>query len=179
MTRETIRQRYREFVLDQLDDAYTLAKWMAGNEADAAEVLQDAATNALDALETAPDELPRAWFLGLVRRSALNWIAGNRPKNLSLAEDWNDFTPSESGRTLDESAASAQFQHVIPSASPEKVRRAIAELPLPLREAVVMRDINGLAYKDIAKATSTTIGVVMHRITRARETIADRLEEAS
>ena len=63
MTSETARRRFQETVPPFLDDAYSLAKWLSGDRAEAEDIVQDAAIRALAALERASVERPRAWFL--------------------------------------------------------------------------------------------------------------------
>ena len=80
MTSENASRRFRDIVMPNLDDAYSLAKWLSGNGADAEDIVQEAAIRALTALERLTVANPRAWFLTIVRNTALTWIAKNRPK---------------------------------------------------------------------------------------------------
>ena len=84
MTGETAKRRFRDFVLPHLDDAYRLAKWLSGNGADAEDIVQEAALRALAALEATAPLKPRAWWLAIVRNTALTWLARHRPKALAL-----------------------------------------------------------------------------------------------
>ena len=74
-----------------LDDAYTLAKWLCRNPADAEDIVQEAAMRALKALETTSVERPKAWFLAIVRNAAITWMARNRPKDVAFAGDSADL----------------------------------------------------------------------------------------
>ena len=166
-------ERFRAIVPPLIDDAYTLAKWLCRNSADAEDIVQEAAVRALKALETTPVERPKAWFLAIVRNAAITWMARNRPKGLSYAGDMTDLDaldPHISEAPPDPEAA------LIALEDGERVRRAIAALPSPLREALVLREINGLAYRDIADATQAPIGTVMSRLARARSALAKSLK---
>ena len=162
-------ERFRAIVPPLIDDAYTLAKWLCRNSADAEDIVQEAAVRALKALETTPVERPKAWFLAIVRNAAITWMARNRPKDLAYAGDMTDLEvldPRISEAPPDLEAA------LIALEDGERVRQAIAALPSPLRETLVMRDINGLSYRDIAEATGAPIGTVMSRLARGRAGLA-------
>ncbi len=163
------QQRFREIVPPLLDDAYTLAKWLSRNGADAEDIVQEAAMRALKTLDTTAVERPRPWFLMIVRNAAMSWMAKNRPSDLAYAGDSADLDALDP--RLHEAAPDPE-QTLIALQDGEGLRRAIAALPTPLREALVMRDINGLSYRDIAEATGAPIGTVMSRLARARGALA-------
>lgn len=175
MISEAARRRYQAIVPPHVDDAYALARWLSGNAADAEDIVQEAALRALNALETASVERPRAWFLRIVRNAALTWMAKNRSKALAFAGGADDLAAIE---PFDPAAEDGSPEALLIAAEDgERVRRAIAALPPPLREALVLREVNGLAYREIAEATETPIGTVMSRLARARATLAKMLEE--
>ena len=171
MTTEAARSRFAEIVLPYLDDAYTLARWMTGSAADAEDVVQDACVRALRALETTAVERPRAWLLTIVRNTALTWMAKNRPANVTSTEGADG--PLELPELTDP-APSAE-QDMIARADQSAVRSAIAALPQAFREAIVMREINGLSYREIADASGIPIGTVMSRLARARMMLMNAL----
>ncbi len=173
MTTETASRRFREVVLPNLDDAYSLAKWLSGNGADAEDIVQEAAIRALSALERSLVDNPRAWFLKIVRNTALTWIARNRPKALSFVGDMTDLELRED-LAFSEPAPSAE-QILIAAEDAECVRRAIADLPSPLKETLILREVNGLNYREIAATTEAPLGTVMSRLARARAAIAKSL----
>ncbi len=175
MISEAARRRYQAIVPPHVDDAYALARWLSGNLADAEDIVQDAALRALNALETANVERPRAWFLRIVRNTALTWMAKNRSKSLAFAGDAEDLAAIESADPADDNTSPEAI--LIAAEDGERVRRAIAALPPPLREAVVLREISGLAYREIAEATETPIGTVMSRLARGRAALAKILED--
>jgi RNA polymerase sigma-70 factor (ECF subfamily) len=171
VTTEAARSRFAEIVLPYLDDAYTLARWMTGSAADAEDVVQDACMRALRALETTAVERPRAWVLTIVRNTALTWMAKNRPANVTSTEGADG--PLELPELTDPSPPAEQT--MIARADQSAVRAAIAALPQAFREAIVMREINGLSYREIADAGGIPIGTVMSRLARARMMLMNAL----
>jgi RNA polymerase sigma factor (sigma-70 family) len=171
--RESTRRLFAEMVLPHLDDAYGLARWLTGNAADAEDVVQDACVRALASLDTATIERPRAWLLAIVRNTAFTWLARNRPNNVFLtddaqaletaaARDWSAFAPNPE-------------ESLIAAADEAALEAAIQALPLLFREVVVLRDVNGLSYREIAAAIGAPQGTVMSRLARARALLIDRL----
>jgi RNA polymerase sigma factor (sigma-70 family) len=163
---EVAQRRFREIVPPLLDDAYTLAKWLSHSAVDAEDIVQDAALRALKALETTAVERPKPWFLAIVRNAAMTWIARNRPKTLAFAGDLSDLDAIDMRQG--EVDALDPEQTLIALEDGERVRQAIAALPSPYLETLVMRDVNGLSYREIADATASPIGTVMSRLARAR-----------
>ena len=174
---DVARRRFREIVPPLLDDAYSLAKWLCRSGADAEDIVQEAAIRALKALETTPVERPKPWFLMIVRNAAMTWIARNRAKTIAYAGDAADLDAIDPH--LGDDGAPDPEQALIALEDGERLRRAIAELPPPLIDTLVMRDVNGLSYRDIAEATGAPIGTVMSRLARARAALAKTLRSQS
>jgi len=171
VTSELAQRRFLEVVLPHLDDAYALAKWLTGNATDAEDVVQDACVRALRALETASVERPRPWMLAIVRNVAFTWLAKNRPKMLLVnAEDDADIAAETVG-----TAAPTPEEALIAAVDRDRLRAAIAALPHAFRETLVMREINGLSYRDIAETVGVPVGTVMSRLARARAILAGAL----
>jgi RNA polymerase sigma-70 factor (ECF subfamily) len=165
-------RRFREIVPSLLDDAYTLAKWLSQSPTDAEDIVQDAALRALQALSTVSVDRPKPWFLAIVRNAAMTFIARNRPKTVAYAGDMADLDALDS---REGDAAPDPEQALIATEDGERLRRAIAALPSPFLETLVMRDLNGLSYRDIAEATAAPVGTVMSRLARARAMLAKTL----
>ncbi len=171
VTSDAARRRFNEMVLPHLDDAYGLARWLTGNRTDAEDVVQDACIRALASLETAIVERPRAWLLTIVRNTAFSWLAKNRPKAVVLTGDPQLL---EAAAPYRDSAADPE-EALIAAADEAALESAIQALPHLFREVIVMRDINGMSYREIAAAIGAPRGTVMSRLARARAQLVDTL----
>jgi len=158
-------------VLPHLDDAYGLARWLTGNQTDAEDVVQDACMRALASLETAIVERPRAWVLTIVRNTAFSWLAKNRPKAVVLTDDPQLLDAAAARRD----SAPDPEEALIAAADEAALESAIQALPHLFREVIVMRDINGMSYREIAEAIGAPQGTVMSRLARARGRLVDKL----
>ena len=174
MSNPLAEQRFRDTVLPLLDDAYSLAKWLSHSPTDAEDIVQDAALRALQALSSVSVDRPKPWFLAIVRNAALTFMARNRRKTVAYAGDMTDLDALDL-REGDDGAPSPE-QALIAQEDGERLRQAIASLPSPFLEPLVMRDVNGLSYREIAEATETPVGTVMSRLARARATLAKILK---
>ena len=160
--------RFEQTVLPHLDAAYNLSRWLTASEADAEDVTQEACLRALRFFATHHGPNTRAWLLAIVRNTYRTWLEKNRPREVrgSLPED-DTLAP-----------VSSELNPVllaIRRADRELVRQGIEELPLEYREAVVLREIEGLSYKEIAEIVEVPLGTVMSRLSRARERLEQNL----
>jgi len=158
---------YEQKVLPHLDAAYNLARWLAGNDHDAQDVAQEASLRAFKFFGNFRGENARAWFLTIVRNTFYTWLRKNRPPEKTVEID---------DETLDIEDISANLEAPSPPfADADAVRRAIAELPVEFREIVVLREMEGFSYKEIADLSDVPIGTVMSRLARARKLLQKRL----
>lgn len=176
MTDDLARKRFAELVLPHLDDAYGLARWLTGNGTDAEDVVQEACIRAFAALGSGVIETPRAWILTIVRNTAFTWLAKNRSKAIVLT---GDDQMLEAAAAKDQDRPASPEDSLIARASQAELENAIEALPILYREVVVLRDINGLSYRDIASAIGAPVGTVMSRLARARAQLIDRLRSAT
>ena len=167
------RQRFSEVVLPHLDDALSLARWLTGNLTDAEDVVQEACIRAYGAIATARSN-PRAWLLAIVRNTAFTWLAKNRPKSVVVTED-DELFERAGLEMIDPSQATTPEAVLIAKIDAEQLHRAIAALPLAYREALVLREIEGLSYQEISSVMSVPIGTVMSRLARARNLLIQRI----
>ena len=152
-------------MLPHLDSAYNLARWLAGNDQDAEDVAQEACLRALTFFDGFHGEDGRAWLLAIVRNTGYDWLRKNRnpqlmacPEELDSAADTSPDPEVEQLRKADRRA----------------VREGLESLPPEYREVLVLRELEGMSYKQIAQVTSIPIGTVMSRLARGRK----RLETA-
>jgi RNA polymerase sigma-70 factor (ECF subfamily) len=154
------RARVETVLLPHLDAAYNLARWLVRNDADAHDVVQEAYLRAFRYVDALRGTDGRAWLLTIVRNTAYTWLRRRRseePAVTSLAEDSPD-TSAPNPETV-----------LLQQADREIVRAAIEALPVEFREALVLREFEGLTYKEIAAVIDVPIGTVMSRLARARE----------
>jgi RNA polymerase sigma-70 factor, ECF subfamily len=158
--------RFRNVVMPHIGDAYRLARWLTGNRTDAEDVVQDASLRAFRAIREFAGGSARAWLLSIVRNTAYSWLRKNRPTAVITVEDLEavELEHAKPGDPNGENPEAA----LIAKVDAEQLRAAIDALPTPFRETLVLRDIEGLDYREIAEATEVPIGTVMSRLARAR-----------
>jgi RNA polymerase sigma-70 factor, ECF subfamily len=159
--------RFERLVLPHLDAAYNLARWLAGNDHDAEDIAQEACVRAFRFVEGCRGSDGRAWLLTIVRNSAYSWLKKNRSL-ASISLDDDEFAEIEDHATADRSSYSADTN----------VLRAVLEtLPPEFREILVLRELEGLSYKEIAEVADLPVGTVMSRLARARRQLRESLSE--
>ena len=164
------RARFRQVVLPYLTDCYGLARWLTGDRADAEDVVQEACLSALHAINGFAGTNARAWTLTIVRHTAYRWLHKNRSAALIMVDDVETIEREHAHCGADAGSGGAGNPEAALIAKTEAARleRAIAELPIPFRETLVLRDVQGLDYREIAQITGVPMGTVMSRLARAR-----------
>ena len=167
------RARFAAVVLPHLDDAFALARWLTGNRSDAEDVVQEASLRAYRAIGTFAGGNARAWILTIVRHTAYTWLRRNRSASLVMVDDLEavERTHTDAG----DQEKSTPETELIAKADAARLEAAIAELPAPFKDTLVLRDLQGLDYREIAEVTEVPIGTVMSRLARARRRLAARL----
>jgi len=159
------RARFEAQVLPHLDAAYNLARWLTRNDHDADDVLQDAMLRAYRHFEGLRGEA-RPWLLAIVRNACWSWLATNRPSDLQASEELESDLPGPEAilaRELDR----------------REVNEAIESLPAQFREALVLRELEELSYKEIAEVVGCPIGTVMSRLHRGRRILKQAMAESA
>jgi RNA polymerase sigma factor (sigma-70 family) len=167
---EEEQARFRQAVLPYLADCYALARWLTGDRADAEDVVQEACLRALRAIGGFAGTNARAWTLTIVRNTAYSWLRKNRSAALLLVDDLEavERAQADSGANPGNGSTTSPEAALIAKTEAARLERAIADLPVPFRETLVLRDVQGLNYRDIAEVTGVPIGTVMSRLARAR-----------
>jgi RNA polymerase sigma-70 factor (ECF subfamily) len=158
---------FEQMVMPHLDAAYNLARWLAGNDHDAQDVAQEASLRAFRFLGSFRGENARAWLLTIVRNTFYNWLRKNRPSEIAGELD------IEAMAVEDVSVNAEKINLRVADA--EAVQRAIAGLPVEFREIVILREMEGLSYSEIADLAEVPMGTVMSRLARARKLLQKRL----
>jgi len=166
--RQDRQSRFEQVIVPHLDAAYDLARWLTRNDADAQDVAQTACLRALQFFDGFHGGNPRAWLLTIVRNSFYTWLE----QRVSGAEAMAPFdetvhTP-EDGRTDPEIA-------LLRRADGRLLAQGFEELPLLFREVIVLRELEGLSYKEIAAVAGIPIGTVMSRLARGRRQLQEFL----
>ena len=151
-------------VLPHLAGGYALARWLTGSVIDAEEVVQEACLRAFGKIEKFSRGDARTWVLTIVRQTAYDWLRKNRPADLVRVDDLEAIELTEPTPCEPDCGT----QEIIAKADAEMLEAAMGALPAQFRETLVLRDLQGLAYREIAQVTETSIGTVMSRLARAR-----------
>ena len=168
------RERFARLVTPHVDAAYNLARWLCGDEAHAQDIAQDAVLRAWQYFGSLRDDGGRPWLLGIVRRVFYDWHAA-RKRGAQVEEA---LEPEVHEQVADESLwAQSPESWAARFADAELLNAALAELPLHYREALVLRELEDLSYKEIARVIDVPVGTVMSRLARARELMLKALRE--
>jgi RNA polymerase sigma-70 factor (ECF subfamily) len=157
-------RRFRDAALPHLDDVYTVARYMLRSAADADDAVQECYLRAFRHFDGFRGEAIKPWLLAILRnvchaefarRSGLLSVGAQADVAEDASPLWQEETHTAETELLRREDA-------------ERLRGLVAALPDPFREAIVLRDINDLSYRDIARVTGAPVGTVMSRIARAR-----------
>ena len=165
------RERFEQAVLPHLDAAYNLARWLTRNDEDAQDVTQESFLRAFRFFDGYQGGNMRAWLLTIVRNTCYTWLHQNRPPEQAV--EFDEEIHSEEFST----SADPELQ-VLANADKATLQRALEELPEMFREVLVLREIEGMSYKEIADVASISIGTVMSRLARARTRLRQSLSPA-
>jgi RNA polymerase sigma-70 factor (ECF subfamily) len=157
-------QGFEESVLPHLDAAFNYARWLTKDDSEAEDVVQDACVRAMRFFSSMRGDDARAWLFAIVRNTWYSRIARRVDHRETALVDSTHSEPADD--SLDPEA------QVLQSRAVEQVRAAIEQLPQDFREVIVLREIEGLSYKEIATVMRVPIGTVMSRLARARERLA-------
>jgi RNA polymerase sigma-70 factor (ECF subfamily) len=159
-------RRFRDAALPHLDEVYTLARYLMRNTDDAEDAVQECYLRALRHFDSYRGPTMKPWLLAILRN-----VCNSEFTRRGRGEVPTDYA-------LDGSVAEAMPMWQEPQASPEKmvvrqqdaatIRRLVAGLPEPFREAIVLREMNNLSYQEIAQVAGVPVGTVMSRLARAR-----------
>jgi len=149
-----------------MDAAYNLARWLTRNEHDARDVVQEAALRAYRFFDGLRGDA-KPWFLTLVRNTCMTWLEANRPAELVRMDPAAPALEAADENTPETLALRALDRRML--------NEALAALPALFREALILRELEDLPYKDIAHITGAPIGTVMSRLARARRLLTASL----
>jgi len=146
--------------MPHLNAGYNLARWLTRSEPDAEDLVQEAYVRALRSFDGYRGGDPRAWLLSIVRNTCYTWLRQRHAH-------FDDTAAADAADVADDPAAGPEAQ-VIRHSDGALLRRALEDLPVEFREALVLRELEGLSYKEIADVAGVPLGTVMSRLSRAR-----------
>jgi len=166
-------------VLPHMRAGYNLARWLLRNDQDAEDVTQEAIVRAFRFFDGFNGDNPRAWLLTVVRNSAYTFMQQNRARELGTEfDEVLHSEPASNGRSSETPEVL-----ILRSAQQRLLNQAVEALPVEFREVFVLREMEGLSYKEIADVARIPIGTVMSRLSRARRqlqaAVAGREQAAS
>ena len=159
LQKENITVRFEASILPHLDAAYNLARWLTRDPADADDVVQEAYLRAFKFFDGFHGGDSRSWILKIVRNTCYSWLQKNRGHEIITEFD----DEQHSTESLDPEAV------LIGKIDNLMLKGLIEELPLEFREIVILRELEGMSYKEIADIADLPLGTVMSRLARARK----------
>ena len=151
---------FNDAVLPHLDTAYNLARWLTRNDQDAEDVVQEASLRAFKYWKGFSGRDCRAWLLAIVRNTYYSWVRQRSVQPEVTADGEID--------EIDDGVPNPE-NVLLQNADRALLRAALEDLPVEFREAIVLREMEGLSYKEIADIAAVPIGTIMSRLARARK----------
>lgn len=161
-------RRFDETVLPHLEAAFNYARWLTRDNAEAEDVVQDACVRAIRFLGSLRDDDARPWLLAIVRNTWYSRLERRALETQSI--QMSDTMHEQRDAALDPEALLLQQDAI------KRVHDVLDELPVDFREVIVLRELEGFSYKEIATVIKAPIGTVMSRLARARERLLAALE---
>jgi RNA polymerase sigma-70 factor (ECF subfamily) len=167
------RSRFEETALPHLDAAYNLARWLTHNDHDAEDMVQEAFLRAFKSFGSFYGGNARAWLLTIVRNTCYTWLGKNRA---------HEFAASGGEEIHEVESQVPNPQTLLLRLEDNRLlREALEELPMEFREVLILRELEGFSYKEIADVAGIPPGTVMSRLARARgrlkQSLASRMKE--
>jgi RNA polymerase sigma-70 factor (ECF subfamily) len=160
--------RFEHALLPHLDAAHNLARWLTGSSEDARDMVQDACVRALTFFDGFHGDDGRGWLLTIVRNTCYDFLRKNRRQAEMLAEAEEVESAPD---LMMPNPETLQLRY----ADQRLVRESMARLPAEYREVLVLREMDGMSYKQISRVTGVPMGTVMSRLARARKRLQDAL----
>jgi RNA polymerase sigma-70 factor, ECF subfamily len=162
-------RRFRDAALPHLDEVYTLARYLLRNATEADDAVQECFLRALKHFDTFRGGPIRPWLFAILRNVCNTAYARRSFADQELAEDavplWSE-------------AVETPEANVLRSRDAQSIREMVSALPAVFREALVLREINDLSYREISDILGTPVGTVMSRLARARSMLRDAWQAA-
>ena len=164
---QDLRTPFEKATLPRLDAAYNLARWLVRNEHDAEDLVQEAYLRALKFFGGFHGVNARTWLLAIVRNTCYTWLKENRAHS--------SMTPFDEELHGSAEQVTNQELQLLQNANAAQVKEALEKLPMEFREVIVLREMEGFSYKEIAQMANMPMGTVMSRLARARKCLQELL----
>lgn len=159
-------RRFRDAALPYLDDVFTLARYLIRDAGDAEDAVQESYLRALRHFDTYRGPAMKPWLLAILRNVCNDEFARRRDQEVPTDYSQEEAAPDK--LPVWQEAQASPEGLLLRAQDNATIRRLIAELPEPFREAIVLREINDLSYQEIADVAGVPVGTVMSRLARAR-----------
>ncbi len=167
--------RFQAIVLPHIDSAFNLARWLARNDQDAEDIVQEAYLRAFKFFDSFHGEDGRPWLLGIVRNTFNTWYRQNKTLKESIEYDEELHSDEADDGVAVQRADGNPEGLLLQQESRREVHQALKALSTEFREVLVMRELEELSYKEIARIVGIPIGTVMSRLARGRKQLAEIL----
>lgn len=174
------RAQFERVVLPHLNAAYNLARWLTRDDHDAQDVLQESCMRAYQYLDGFRGDSAKSWLLTIVRHTCYSWLEKNRPDTLMTVFDEQLHGANGDGLRADSRVPEdGPEARLLRKQEQSRVQRWLEELPVEFREVLVLRELEGLSYKEIGEIAAIPIGTVMSRLSRGRDLLQRKINGAA
>jgi len=175
-TPASLHEHFQRSVLPHLHDAHRLARWLLRDDHDAQDVVQEAYLAAFRFFGNFHEDNARAWILTIVRNTCYSWLRRKRSVEPADPFDEESHSLDERGEPIDSGAWNPE-RLCLRSLLRERIAQALNRLPVVCREVLVLREIEGMSYREIAATAGVPLGTVMSRLARARSLLRGQLAD--
>lgn len=159
-------ERFEQVILPHLNSAYNFARWLIHDADEAQDVVQEACLRALEHFPGFRGESGRAWLITIVRNTCYDRL---RRKQRQSAEEFDEHVHTPDTNQFDPELLFTRSQNS------DALADALQQLPREFREVLVLRELEGLTYKEISAVLGIPPGTVMSRLARARGRLQEYL----
>ena len=160
--------RFRELIAPHIDAAYSLARYLARDATAAEDIAQEALLKAYRNIDSLRGAEVKPWLMAIVRNAYFDWRRRDNGRTVTGPAAEVAMAEAPAAETSAEDA-------LIRQGDVAALRRAIETIPEPFREALVLRDLEEMSYRDVAETTGVPMGTVMSRLARARRMLGERM----
>jgi len=174
------RERFDQILSMHLDAAYDLARWLTRDEPNAQDVVQEACLRAFKFLDGFRGGNARSWLLAIVRNTYYSWLEKHRSQALNVTLDEEYLDGDESALHNGHHEDSNDIDRVLREADCRRIiNEGLEKIPAEFREAIVLRELEDMSYKEIAVVMNVPLGTVMSRLARGRKLLSQYVRQAN